>query len=150
MKKTALSLTGIFSIFILDTRLAYAVQEHTVGEGYVVHQTAHIIFFLAMLYMIAVLRKPLTGRLSGWRYIRVAALFFLLWNLDTFLGHLAEGLLGPRASYMRGSSISLLDFRAAVYYYTRLIENFLLVSAFVFMAAGLRQLKKQLERQNET
>jgi hypothetical protein len=148
MKKTALSLIAL--LFIPDTRLAYAVQEHTAGEGYIVHQSAHILFLLAMIYMIVVLGKPLLARLAGWRYIRIAAFFFLLWNLDTLVSHAAEALLGPREGYMHGSSMHVTSIEAAVYYYARLIENFFLVPAFLFMALGLARLKKQLIQEPET
>jgi hypothetical protein len=148
MKKIALSLIAL--LIIPDTRLAYAVQEHTAGEGYIVHQSGHILFLLAMVYMIAMLGKPLLARLAGWRYIRLAAFFFLLWNLDTIVSHTAEALLGPREGYMHGSFMSVTAFKAAVYYYTRLIENFFLVPAFVFMALGLARLKKQLMQEPET
>ncbi len=126
---------------------ALAVQSHGDPEGYFVHQIAHLVFMAAMVFMIAVLKKPVTERVKGWHSVRWAAIFFLLWNIDTFSAHVAERGMGLGTAYKQGSVIYLRDIPAGVYYYGSLAEYFFLVPAFVFLAVGLYRLKKYLREE---
>jgi hypothetical protein len=140
---------AFFAILLADTGSAWAVQPHTGPEGYYAHQSAHLLFICAMVYLIILLGKPAIRRLSGWQYIRLASVFFLLWNVDTFISHIMEWYMVPREEYIRGPWMLMEDLKSEVYYITRLIEYFFLVPAFLSMAIGVRRLKKELEREKE-
>lgn len=141
--------SAVFAVLLADTGSAWAVQPHAGPEGYYAHQSAHLLFLFSMVYLIVLLGKPAVRRLSGWQYIRLASLFFLLWNADAFVAHLMEWLMVPREKYIIGSWMLSDDLKSEVYYVTRLIEYFFLVPAFLLMALGVRRLKKQLEREKE-
>jgi hypothetical protein len=140
---------ALFAILLADAGSAWAVQPHTGPEGYYAHQAAHLLFICSMVYLIVLLGKPALKRLSGWQYIRLASLFFLLWNVDAFISHVAEWLMVPREEYISGSWMLVDDLKSEVYYVTRLIEYFFLVPAFLFMALGVRRLKGEIEREKE-
>lgn len=142
MTKKALFFATVFMLRATD---ALAIQEHGDPEGFYVHQLAHVVFFAAMAFMVVVLRKPTVYRLAGWRSIRRAALFFLLWNVDTFISHEARHEMP--ADYIQGSILYLRDLDAVVYYWTSIVEYFLLVPAFIFLAVGLNQLWKHLQEE---
>ncbi|MGC2423058.1 MAG: hypothetical protein WA666_01730 [Nitrospirota bacterium] len=141
--------TAVFAILLADAGSAWAVQPHTGPEGYYAHQAAHLLFIFSMVYLIVLLGKPTLRRLSGWQYIRLASVFFLLWNVDAFISHIMEWFMVPREKYFRGSWMLMEDLKSEVYYVTRLIEYFFLLPAFLFMALGVRRLKGQLEREKE-
>lgn len=135
----------IAALILLQATDAFAIQEHGDPEGFYVHQLAHIVFFAAMAFMVVVLRKPTVYRMEGWRSIRRAALCFLLWNVDTFISHEARHEMP--ADYIQGSILYLKDTGAVVYYWLSMIEYFFLVPGFIFLAVGLDQLWKYLQKE---
>ena len=141
-RATALSL-----VFLFQAQQAFAIQEHGDPEGFFVHQLAHLVFIAAMVFMFVVLRKPAVSRLTGWRYVRYASLFLLLWNVDTFLSHIASYRMEPKEAYINGSVLMLRDFAARFYFFSSLAEYFFLVPGFIFLAIGLNQLFKHIEKE---
>ena len=136
VKKVAL----IAVLFVLTAGNAWAIQEHGGVEAHYVHQLAHVFFVVSMVVLMVVLKGPVATRGSGWPLIRLAAFCFILWNVDAFFGHYFATGVEPRADYIVGDQIILKDMNARLYYYTSLIENVFLGSAFVFLALGLRSL----------
>ncbi|MGD8703124.1 MAG: hypothetical protein PVH26_11870, partial [Desulfosarcina sp.] len=67
-----------------------ATQGHAGIEGVWVHQFAHLFFLFSMLLLIYWLRQAGLVKLLAWRYIQYAALFFILWNMDTMLVHFLD------------------------------------------------------------
>lgn len=67
---------------------AEAIQGHGGPEGLYGHQLAHIFFVISMGLLIYWLRKWELVRQIGWSHIQNAALFFILWNLVAFAGHM--------------------------------------------------------------
>ncbi len=132
-------------LVLMSATNAYAIQQHPGVEGYFVHQLAHIIFGASMAYVMVALRRSTRARLIGWRLVRYAALFFMLWNVDTFLGHAAGRKIESAGGYIKGQMIFLKDPTAYVYYVTGMFENFFLVAAFVLLAIGLNRLYAHLK-----
>jgi hypothetical protein len=146
MLRKALAVTSTIAVTMLAfVPQALAVQEHGDPEGFFVHQLAHLIFIASMVFMMHVLKKPTVSRVKGWRSIRWAALFFLLWNADAFIAHIARREMDQAGGYIQGSVIYLKDLPANTYYYLSLMEYFFLVPAFIFLAMGLFRLRKYLE-----
>ena len=124
---------------------AFAVQQHTGVEGYFVHQFAHVIFAASMAYVMVALKRSAGAHLTGWRLVRLAALFFMLWNVDAFLGHTAGRRVESAEGYIEGVSINLRDLPSYTYYVTGLLENVFLVAAFLLLAVGLDRLYRHLK-----
>ncbi len=148
LKSALLKTAAIIAVILADAGSAWAVQRHPGNEGFDAHIIAHIFLIASMIYLFAVLGKPSLG-LSGWRLIRLAALFFLLWNVDVLITHLTGKLMTPKGHYFRGSWMLVEDLKTELYYVTRLIEYFFLVPAFLFMALGLRRLETELKREKQ-
>ncbi|MBI5546854.1 MAG: hypothetical protein HY901_23475 [Deltaproteobacteria bacterium] len=126
--------------------VASAVQEHKGGEAFYLHQTAHILFLASMILLVAVLSRPFAVKDAGWRSIRLAALFFVLWNVDAFVTHMADVLVSPEQGYVTGHSLDMRDAYAFLYYFGSLLENVFLALAFIMLALGLRRLGAQTAR----
>lgn len=143
MKKTGFA---VFLLILLNAGNAFAIQEHQGAEGFYVHQIGHVFFIAAMVYIYIVLKKPSASMLEGWKYIRFAAVFFILWNTDALVSHLLEGLSKEVQDSISPTAVTLGSLKATIYYLSRLVEYFLLVPAFVMMAIGTNKIRKQLEK----
>ncbi len=148
LKFALLKSAAVITIVLADWGSAWAVQQHPGDEGFDAHMMAHVFLIASMVYLFAVLGKP-SLRLSGWKLIRLAALFFLLWNVDVSITHITGLLMAPKEHYFKGSWMLVEDLKTELYYVTRLAEYFFLVPAFLFMALGLRRLETELRREKE-
>ncbi len=148
LKPALFKAAAVIAFFLADAGSAWAVQRHPGDEGFDAHIIAHFFLIASMIYLFAVLGKP-SLRLSGWKLIRMAAFFFLLWNVDVLITHITGKLMTPKEYYFRGSWMLVEDLKTELYYVTRLIEYFFLVPAFLFMALGLRRLETELKREKE-
>jgi hypothetical protein len=127
---------------------ALATQGHAGIEGVWVHQFAHLFFLFSMLLLIYWLRQAGLVKLPGWRYIQYAALFFILWNVDTILVHfLDEQMRAVSVDHLGDWQIKIhtMDgyaWLAPVYYLVKL-DHLLCVPAMVFLMLGLRHMLKE-------
>jgi len=142
-------LLAAVAILLLDPATAHAVQQHSAPEGFYIHQIGHVIFLAAMVFMFRVLNSPTLSGMSGWRWVRRAALLFALWNVDAFISHAVEARLEPVEAYFLAGRLNLTDATSYAYIATRLLENFFLVPAFILLGIGIVSLKRQLEREEE-
>ena len=124
---------------------ALATQGHAGIEGVWVHQFAHLFFLFSMMLLIYWLRQAGLVKVPGWRYIQYAALFFILWNVDTLLVHfLDEQILAVRVEnigdwQIRVAATGDRSWLAAVYYLVKL-DHLLCVPAMIFLMLGLRHM----------
>ncbi len=128
---------------------AFATQGHAGIEGVWVHQFAHLFFLFAMMLLIYWLRQAGLVKLPGWRYIQYAALFFILWNVDTILVHfLDEQILAVQVKSLGSWRIQVdatghRDWLAAIYYLAKL-DHLLCVPAMVCLYLGLRHMLEEV------
>jgi hypothetical protein len=126
-----------------------ATQGHAGIEGVWVHQFAHLFFLFSMLLLIYWLRQAGLVKLLAWRYIQYAALFFILWNMDTMLVHfLDEQIRAVRVENLGDWRIRVVtsgdgNWLASVYYLAKL-DHLLCVPAMVFLMLGLRHMLETL------
>jgi signal transduction histidine kinase len=137
---------AILLLFLLPSS-AGAFVPHSFAEVYI-HQMGHIYFLLSCLFIIWVIRHHGLQDKRGWRYIFLSEVFFILWNGDTFIGHITEFRIDP--SQITGGTlgwdyffrhISLRGWEA-LYYVTR-YDHLLCVPAMYFFVAGLRELLEE-------
>ncbi|MDF1593127.1 MAG: hypothetical protein P1P89_16555 [Desulfobacterales bacterium] len=143
----------IFLVFLITERLinpdlALATQAHGAPEGIYAHQMAHLIFAFSMGFLIYWQRKRNLVREAGWRFIQYAALFFILWNIDTFVVH----LLDEQFNIIQVKRINLWQMQINVitghrslnvlYYFTKL-DHLLCVPGMLFLYFGLRRLSEE-------
>ena len=121
---------------------AYATQGHGGIEGILVHQAAHVLFALAMGFLVfRINRDELPSK--AWRNVRVAAILFILWNLNTIFVHLVdEQVRWVSMTRIAGGRVlveSEIPGLPIVYYIGKL-DHLLCVPAIAFLWVGLRQL----------
>ena len=128
----------------------FATQGHSAPEGLYTHQFAHIFFLISMGILIYWLRQRNLVRESGWRLIQYAAMFFILWNLDTLAVHYIEeqsGLIGFRRISTWQLEIQgpeTLNWLKIAYFLAKL-DHLLCVPAMVLLYAGMRRILKQTD-----
>ncbi|MFZ5775424.1 MAG: hypothetical protein ACOY3Z_08085 [Thermodesulfobacteriota bacterium] len=121
---------------------AWAVQAHGQSEGWLVHQLAHILFMIALIFLLTVLHRRPPGVGRPWKMLKLSLFLFLLWNIDTITVHwlasrLPEGAvdqcaeLADRHIHLPASSLWL-------FYYMGSLDHLLCVPAIVFLFLSLR------------
>ncbi|MDA8239298.1 MAG: hypothetical protein M0Z67_02880 [Nitrospiraceae bacterium] len=131
-------------IFLLVPSRAMAFVPHSYAEVYI-HQMGHLYFILSCIFIMWVIwHHNLQGK-RGWRYIFLSEIFFILWNVDTFAGHVTEFWIEPSQIigakegwdyFLRRISIQGWE---SLYYVTR-YDHLLCVPAMFFFVLGLREL----------
>jgi signal transduction histidine kinase len=136
-------------IFLLT--LALLICAPSIAWGYVPHeypaiytqQLGRIFLFVAFL---VVLRSIIQNRLykqKGWRYLFISLIFFTVWDLDVFVGRIAEFITIPQTIgtaegweyFKRSINIEQLKY---LYYIGRL-DFVLLNIAMLFFYIGLKE-----------
>lgn len=132
---------GILSLLIPSNALAFVPHAY---EGIYIHQMGHIFFIISCLFIIWVIKHHHLRDKKGWRYIYISQIFFVLWNIDTFVGHITEywiessqiiGGIEGWDYFMRKISIEGKEY---LYYITK-YEHFLIILAMFFFVRGLRE-----------
>jgi signal transduction histidine kinase len=123
--------------------IAWAFVPHNY-QGIYIHQMGHVFFFLScLLVIVTILRNRLQGE-KGWRYLFLSQIGFVLWNLDTFIGHVTEywiesgQILGTTGGWNYFMRDIILEGREYVYYFAKL-DHLVLVPSMLLFYAGLRE-----------
>ena len=142
---------AVFLTVFLSAQPALATQGHGGIEGVYAHQFAHIFFLFSMASLIYLLRARGLVRDPGWRMIQYSALFFVLWNVDTFLVH----ALDDQFRLIQVERIGMWQIHLTdsfqhnglklVYYFAKL-DHLLCVPALIFLYIGLRRLLDRGQR----
>ena len=150
-KNTICNLVGSITLLVLIPAVpALATQGHAGIVGVWIHQFAHLFFLFSMMLLIYWLRQAGLVKVPGWRYIQYAALFFILWNVDTLLVHfLDEQIQAVKVESLGGWQIQVTTsgghgWLAAVYYLAKL-DHLLCVPAMVCLWLGLRHMLKEVQ-----
>lgn len=139
-----------FAVFCVLTviyfpSLAFAIQLHGDPEGLFVHQIAHVFFIISMATLIYWLFRVKIIFHKGWRFIGLASVFFILWNVDAFVGHAIEGSRGVGmvidGDAWKGTvRFPLLNDWVATLYYLLKLDHLLCVPGIVSLYLGLKEL----------
>ncbi len=121
-----------------------ALQVHPAPEGLYAHQLAHVFFIVTMGIFAFWLRKRNLTAHSGWRWIRISCLLFILWNLNAFIGHGLDAGLADSAFVGKGWSKALLPeaLEFPYVYYLMKLDHLICVPAIAALYMGLKRLRK--------
>ncbi len=127
-----------------------ATQPHGDPEGIVVHQLSHVFFIFSMTILIYWLHNRKLSVQPGWREIRYAAFFLMLWSADAFIVHMLDEQLGwISVSRMDTWTMHVESTRGGValawLYYIVKFDHLLCVPALFFLYRGLARLSVQKE-----
>ncbi len=138
-------LSSAWTLLIPDNALA--TQGHGGIEGVYAHQFAHVFFIISMGILIYWLRDRNLVRETGWRFIQYAAMFFILWNIDTIIVHALDDQFRVIQTQSMGTWKIRIDdayshnFIKLFYYFAKL-DHLLCVPALVLLYLGLKRLKE--------
>jgi len=133
----------VFVLFSPRPSLAQWVSWYQFGtQGSYVHEIAHVLFFLSMLFFIYEIFHTRLQKFRGFRLLVWAWAILAFWNLDAFIGHWADWTLENPVILGRGWGRRLLmyDFQTWLVYITKIDHFVLLVPAFLFFYLGLKAL----------
>jgi hypothetical protein len=143
--RTAYRFAGILTGLLLWAAPALATQTHGAPEGLYVHQLAHVFFIVSMGSLEFWLRQRNLVLEPGWKYLQLAAILFILWNIDAMMVHLMDEHL----DIMGITKVDLWNIRVesfqgqyslALLYYLLKLDHLLCVPAMFFLYKGLRRL----------
>jgi hypothetical protein len=145
--------SAVLALVLLSPRIVLAqwVTWYQFGtEGSYVHETAHLLFLLAMLFFIYEIFHANLEKFRGFHLLAWAWALLALWNLDAFVGHWADWTLENPVILGQGWSRRLLldNFHTWLVYITKIDHFVLLVPAFYIFYRGLKALAEEPEGQS--
>jgi hypothetical protein len=138
-------LSGVILVLLSSPGYALAFGPGWVTQGSYVHQTAHLLFAGAMFFFIHEVGRQELRKFRGFRYLRWAAWFFAIWNLDAIVGHFSEWALTNPVILGEGVSKRLVmeSFDSWLFYVTQLNHFILLPPAFYLFYRGLKAFARE-------
>ena len=141
----SLSFLGVVGLLLVFPGQAAATQVHVPSEGLYVHQIGHLFFAASMALLIYWLRARQLAKTRGWHLIRLAAFFFIVWNLDAFAVHILDDRSDLFATIDKGTWHEAIQFDPkievlAVLYYLGKMDHLLCAPGMILLYFGLRSL----------
>ena len=144
-------LLGVSGLIVIVPVQAAATQVHVHSEGLYVHQIAHLFFALAMAILLYWLRHRHLVKERGGRLIQLAALFFIIWNVDAFLVHILDDRSDLFRTIDAGTWHASIQFDRnvellAVVYYLGKMDHLWCAPGMILLYFGLRSLLHEAQR----
>jgi len=143
-----------FLVLLLTAAPVLATQTHGQPEGLYVHQIAHLFFIISMGILEFWLRQRNLVREPGWKYIQLAAVLLILWNLNAMAVH----FLDEQIHWLQVNRIDQWQLHISVpgggrgvpwLYYILKLDHLLCVPAMVCLYLGLKSLLENAESEKE-
>jgi hypothetical protein len=135
---------------LLDSSTSFATQTHGQPEGLYAHQMAHAFFIISMWIFDFWLRQRKLVNEPGWRQIQIAAVLFILWNVDAMAVH----FLDEQVHILNTRIVDLWQFQIeyaegyrslGILYYLLKLDHLLCVPAMVYLYLGLKRIALEAE-----
>jgi len=142
-----ISLIFFFIFSIIITQKLWALQSHGGGEGFVIHQLAHILFAVAMTGVIIIIKKTREFKGKEWNYFSLGAFFLAIWNIWAFIGHYLETQVSSSCFIISQSGVPFLkiDNIFPLLYYVYKMDHIILVPSMIFFFIGLKIIASEKE-----
>lgn len=146
-RRWAQVLLGLVILVLSHSRAALASDFLWETQGSYVHQMAHLIFALAMIFLIYEIKGGELRGLPGFRSLVWACVLLAWWNLDAVIGHALDWSLVSPIIMGQGLDRRLLmeDWHTWAYYVTKLTHFLLLPPAFYFFYRSLKRFRREAE-----
>ncbi len=146
-RRVAQVLCGLIALLLFTpgTSLAFDLLWET--QGSYVHQMAHIVFAVAMVFLIYEIKgSELKGR-PGFPCLFWACVLLVWWNLDAVLGHALDWTLTSPVILGQGLDRQLLmgNWHDWGYYVTQVTHFLLPLPAFYFFYRSLKRFNQESE-----
>jgi len=141
-------------ILLFTATPALATQTHGQPEGLYVHQIAHLFFIVSMGILEFWLRQRNLVREPGWKYIQLAAVLLILWNLNAMAVH----FLDEQIHWLQVNRIDQWQLHISAtgdrvglpwLYYILKLDHLLCVPAMICLFLGLKSLLHQTDAEKE-
>ena len=142
MLSVALRLTFIVSLCLSPSNVL-AVQEHGGAEGLLSHELAHLFFTFSVTYLFIKISLSKEKKKSPYHELRMASLFFIIWNVITFVTHILREYMDK--SQFQGFYLRV-DNMASIWWYTgSIVEHIFIVLACWYFLKALYRIKDVTE-----
>ncbi|MFZ2088653.1 MAG: hypothetical protein WAU47_08770 [Desulfobaccales bacterium] len=140
-------LCGLVTFVLLTPRPSLALELLWETQGSYVHQMAHLLFAVAMVFLIYEIRRGQLRGTPGFRNLMWACIFLTWWNLDSIIGHALDWSLQNPVILGEGLDRRLLmeDWHTWGYYLFKITHFFLPLPAFYFFYRSLREFSREEE-----
>jgi len=141
-------------VLLFTATPALATQTHGQPEGLYVHQIAHLFFIVSMGILEFWLRQRNLVREPGWKYIQLAAVLLILWNLNAMTVH----FLDEQIHWLQVNRTDQWQLYISAtggghglpwLYYILKLDHLLCVPAMICLFLGLKSLLQQTETEKE-
>jgi hypothetical protein len=145
LRRSAWILCGLVAVVLFAPRPGLAFEMRWETQGSYVHQMAHVVFAIAMVYLIYEIKgNELRGR-PGFTSLFWACVLLVWWNLDAVVGHVLDWTLLTPVILGEGLDRRLLmdNWHTWGFYITQITHFLLPLPAFYFFYRSLKRLNRQ-------
>jgi hypothetical protein len=138
---------GLVALVFFAPRPVLAIELLWETQGSYVHQMAHLLFAIAMIFLIyEIYRGELRG-LPGFHSFIWACALLVWWNLDAIVGHALDWSLHNPVILGTGTDRRILmeDAHIWAYYITKITHFVIIVPAFYFFYRSLKRFSRESE-----
>ncbi len=134
-------------LVLFSPRPSLAVNLLWATQGSYVHQMAHLVFAVAMIFLIFEIRRGELRGMPGFRSLVWACGLLAWWNIDAAIGHSLDWSLTAPIIMGRGLHRRLLmeNWHVWAYYITKMTHFLLLPPAFYFFYRSLKRFSRGSE-----
>ncbi|MGQ9689589.1 MAG: hypothetical protein ACUVXF_12520 [Desulfobaccales bacterium] len=140
-------LGAVAALILYAPRPGFAFEMLWETQGSYVHQMAHVVFAIAMVFLIYEIKGSELRGQPGFRSLFWACVLLIWWNLDAVVGHALDWTLTSPVILGQGLERRLLmdSWHAWAYYFTQISHFLLPVPAFYFFYRSLKRFNKESE-----
>ena len=133
-------LCGLVILVLFTPRPGLALELLWETQGSYVHQMAHLLFAVAMVFLIYEIKRSELRGTPGFRNLMWACVFLIWWNLDAIVGHALDWSLRNPVVLGKGLERRLLmeDWHTWGYFFGKITHFLLPLPAFYFFYRSLK------------
>jgi hypothetical protein len=140
-------LCGLVALVFFAPRPVLAIELLWETQGSYVHQMAHLLFAIAMIFLIYEIRRGELRGMPGFRSLIWACALLVWWNLDATVGHALDWSLKNPVILGTGLDRRILMENAHIwaYYVTKITHFLIIIPAFYFFYRSLKIFSREEE-----
>jgi hypothetical protein len=142
-------LSGLAALVFFAPRPAFAIELLWETQGSYVHQMAHLLFAIAMIFLIYEIKRGELRGMPGFRSLIWACVLLVWWNLDAIVGHTLDWSLKNPVILGTGFDRRILMENAHTwaFYITKITHFLIIIPAFYFFYRSLKRFSRESEAQ---
>jgi hypothetical protein len=140
-------LCGLAALVFFAPRPALAIELLWETQGSYVHQMAHLLFAIAMVFLIYEIKRGELRGMPGFRNLIWACVLLVWWNLDAIVGHTLDWSLKNPVILGTGLDrwILMENAHTWAFYITKITHFLIIIPAFYFFYRSLKRFSRESE-----